>query len=106
MPFSARLAPQGPWSYVRLMDTPLPSADAPFLAANAGPDELGRAVEAAAQNGQRVIVTRGGKPAAALVSLDDLRALEALEDTRDAEAVRRGLEAYQRDGRSWPTLEE
>ena len=89
-----------------VMDTPVPAADAPPLAANAGPDELTRAVEAAEQNGQRVIVTRGGKPAAALVPLDDLQALEALEDARDSEAVRKGLEAYEREGHSWPTLEE
>jgi prevent-host-death family protein len=63
-------------------------------------------VQAAEREGQRVIVTHEGKPAAAVVPLDDLQALEALEDARDAEAVRKGLEAYEREGPSWPTLEE
>jgi len=100
------LAPPAPIAYVSVMDTPLPATDAAPLAANAGPDELARAVEAAERDGQRIIVTRGGKPAAALVSLEDLQALEALEDARDAEAVRKGLEAYEREGHTWPTLEE
>lgn len=84
----------------------IPPSDAAPLSADAGPEDVRRAVEAAKHEGHRVIVTRGGKPVAALVPLDDLQALEALEDARDAEAVRKGLEAYEREGHTWPALEQ
>ncbi len=38
--------------------------------------------------GERVIVKRRGKPAVAMISIEDLRHLEAMEDARDAELFR------------------
>ena len=47
---------------------------------------------AAVQHGRgRVAISRNGKKVAALVSLKDLRALEAVEDRLDVEAARRAL---------------
>lgn len=37
--------------------------------------------------GERVIITRDGKPAVALVSIDDLRVLEELENRADLKAA-------------------
>ena len=37
--------------------------------------------------GERIILARDGKPTAALVNLDDLRTLEALEDAADLKAA-------------------
>jgi prevent-host-death family protein len=41
--------------------------------------------------GDRVIVERHGKPVAAIVSVDDLEILEALEDRIDLDAARKAL---------------
>ena len=41
--------------------------------------------------GERVIVERHGKAVAAIVSVDDLRLLEALEDRIDLTAARKAL---------------
>ncbi len=48
-------------------------------------DPINRAVYA----GERVILTRDGKPAVALVVMADLRALEELEDQADLKAARK-----------------
>jgi prevent-host-death family protein len=44
-----------------------------------------------ASKGKRVVVTRGGKKFAALVPLDDLDFLEALEDRLDIEDAKKAL---------------
>ena len=41
--------------------------------------------------GERVVMHRRGKPVAALVPLEDLAALEALENQRDLAAARKAL---------------
>ena len=46
-------------------------------------DPINRAIYA----GERVIITRDGKPAVALVSIDDLRVLEELENRADLKAA-------------------
>jgi antitoxin Phd len=44
-----------------------------------------------AHKGNRVVVTRGGKRFAAMVSLDDLEFLESLEDRMDIEDAKEAL---------------
>ena len=46
-------------------------------------DPINRAI----YTGERVIITRDGKPAVALVSIDDLRVLEELENRADLKAA-------------------
>ena len=41
--------------------------------------------------GERVCIERNGKPACALVSIEDLRLLEAIEDRGDIEAAKEAL---------------
>jgi PHD/YefM family antitoxin component YafN of YafNO toxin-antitoxin module len=57
--------------------------------------DLRPGAEQAAEAGERVVLTRKGAPVAAVVSLEDLRQLEAIEaeeDQGDAEAAAKALE--------------
>jgi prevent-host-death family protein len=53
--------------------------------------------------GERVILSRKGQPAAAIISIPDLRLLEELEDRLDVEEIERVL-ADEKD--EWLTVEE
>lgn len=48
--------------------------------------------------GERIVVTKRGKPTAVLVPVGDLEALEALEDRRDLAEARKAFKAV-REGR-------
>ncbi len=52
---------------------------------------LGDTIARTAYTGERVIVTRHGKPAAALISAEDLEYFERLEDSADAAALREAI---------------
>ena len=54
-------------------------------------EECAEALNAAAYRDERVIITKHGKPVAALISADDLEMFEALEDAADLGVVRRRL---------------
>ena len=53
--------------------------------------DLAEVLNQVAYGGQRVVLHRRGKKAAALVSMDDLALLEKLEDESDVRAARRAL---------------
>ncbi|CAK0745638.1 Antitoxin (modular protein) [uncultured Gammaproteobacteria bacterium] len=59
-------------------------------------------VNRAAYGQERVVLTRHGKPIAAVVSLADLEALERLEDDRDAGLGAAALKEWQSEGQ--PTI--
>jgi len=61
----------------------------PRLTASAVRDTLGDTLNRVAYRGERIILERHGKAVAALVSVEDLSLLEALEDRLDMRAVRR-----------------
>ncbi len=61
------------------MTDPIPLADAR--------DSLGDLVNRASYGGERVLISKRGKPVAALVSLEALMALEAYEDEEDERAL-------------------
>lgn len=46
--------------------------------------------------GERVILERRGKPTAAIVSLEDLAMLEAIEDSEDVKAAKRAIAEMKR----------
>lgn len=71
------------------ISVPADSASAPFAEA------LGRAESGK----ERVILTRNGKPVAALVSLADVAALEAIEDSGDAAIAAAALAEWEAAGR-------
>jgi prevent-host-death family protein len=54
-------------------------------------DNLADAVNRVAYAGERVVLKRRGKGVAALVSMDDLARLEALENEQDTRAARQVL---------------
>ncbi|MET9327390.1 type II toxin-antitoxin system Phd/YefM family antitoxin [Tsukamurella sp. NPDC003166] len=54
---------------------------------------LGDTVARTAYTNERVIITRHGKPAAALISADDLAYFERLEDAADAALLREAIRA-------------
>jgi prevent-host-death family protein len=49
-----------------------------------------------AYQGERVVLERRGKGVAAIVSMDDLALLEAMEDREDAKAARKALAELKR----------
>jgi prevent-host-death family protein len=55
-------------------------------------DAFGDTLNRAAYGKERIILTRRGKPIAALVPLDDLELLDALENAADAEEVQAARE--------------
>jgi prevent-host-death family protein len=57
-------------------------------------DLIGRALYA----GERVILERHGKPVAAVIPMEDLHLLEALEDREDVRAARGALRDMKRRG--------
>jgi len=63
------------------------------LAADPVPGPMPDAIEHVEHDGARVVLTRGGKPVAAIVPLQDLRALEELDEAEDAHLSRVAAEA-------------
>ncbi|MEX0702309.1 MAG: type II toxin-antitoxin system Phd/YefM family antitoxin [Planctomycetales bacterium] len=51
-----------------------------------------------AYQGERVVLERRGKGVAAIVSMDDLAFLEAIEDREDVKAARKALAEMKRTG--------
>ena len=67
----------------------VPMNTTPRLTASAVRDSLGDTLNRVAYRGERIVLERHGKAVAALVSIDDLSLLEALEDSLDAKAVQK-----------------
>jgi mRNA interferase RelE/StbE len=78
-------------------------ASDPSLAADHLPAPFADALARAEHDKGRTLLTRAGRPVAALVPIEDVQALAAMEDSRDAEAVRQGLDEYDREGADWPS---
>jgi antitoxin (DNA-binding transcriptional repressor) of toxin-antitoxin stability system len=60
---------------------------------------IAEAVDRVALSHERIILTRDGKPVAAMVPLADVAALEAIEDAADAEAAAAALAEWKAAGR-------
>jgi prevent-host-death family protein len=56
------------------------------------------ALNRVAYQGERIVLERRGKPFAALVPMDDLAVLEAIEDRADVKAARKALAGMKRKG--------
>ncbi|NPV45522.1 MAG: type II toxin-antitoxin system Phd/YefM family antitoxin [Armatimonadetes bacterium] len=54
-------------------------------------NRIGETLDDVQFRGKRVILARKGRPAAALISMEDLRLLEELEDRLDADEIERLL---------------
>ncbi len=55
-------------------------------------------LDRAAEHKERVVLTRRGRPIAAVIPIEDLRWLEAIENLLDAEEFRRAKEEFERSG--------
>ena len=82
------------------------SAPGPSIPADDAPSRFAEAVARAERDGERVLLTRDGKPVAAIVPIEDAERLEGWEDAQDAAAVREGMAEYERTGPQWATLEQ
>ncbi|HEY2252865.1 MAG TPA: type II toxin-antitoxin system Phd/YefM family antitoxin [Planctomycetaceae bacterium] len=61
-------------------------------------NKLADALNRVAYQGERVVLERRGKGVAAIVSIDDLELLEAIEDREDVRAAKRTLAEMKRKG--------
>ena len=72
-------------------------------------DHLADALNRVVYGHERVILERRGKPTAAIISLDDLALLEAMEDREDIKAAKRALADMRRKGEkpvSWDDVKK
>ncbi len=67
---------------------------------------LGELVDRAAQGTERILVTREGEPVAALVSLEDLRWLEEVQDRLDSATIDAAITEWTRTGAPTRSLED
>ena len=63
----------------------------PRLAANEARKDFAEALNRVAYGGERIVVHRRGKDVAAMVSIEDLALIEAMEDRVDLEDAKRAL---------------
>lgn len=77
------------------MSATLPNA----IPAEAAADRLAELAERTAQDKARLLVTRHGKPVAALVPIEDLEALEAQEDEQDSRLANEAIARWEAEGR-------
>jgi len=73
------------------------------LAATELRDHISETINRVAYQGDRIALQRHGKPVAALVSIEDLELLEALEAKMDLAAARRALKEPGRNT-SWAAV--
>jgi prevent-host-death family protein len=55
-------------------------------------------VNRAAQGKERIMLTRGGKPLAAVIPVEDLEVIEAIEDAVDRDEIRKALKEVEAEG--------
>jgi prevent-host-death family protein len=72
------------------------------LDATQAQNQLTEIITSVGDRGDRVVIEQEGKAVAAIISYEDLKRLEALEDARDAEMMRRAMEEH----KEFVTLEE
>lgn len=77
------------------------------MPADAAQGELAEAVARAELDKARVVLTREGRPVAALVPIEDMEMLEAWEDEQDSGLADEAIAQWEAEGRPLgPTLEE
>ena len=67
---------------------------------------IGDRVSQVAYGHERPVLRKGKRDFAAVVSMDDLRLLEALEREADLDAYRKAKRQYEKDGRKTVSLDE
>ncbi len=83
------------------MDSP----NKPVVTAANARDNLSELINRAAYGKERVVLTRRGKALVALVPVEDIKLLEAIEDRQDADEIRKRLAGWERGGRKGVNLD-
>ena len=91
--------------YAKSGDRAMPVPDRSLSTAEAR-DRFSEVLNRAAFGKERVVLTRRGRPLAAMVPIEDVESLEALEDARDAAELRARLAEWREAGREVVSLEE
>jgi prevent-host-death family protein len=78
----------------------------PSAPASAARGSFAEMLNRAAYGKERVVVTRRGKALAAIVPMEDMLALDALEDKRDAQLIAKRGAAWLRKGRRSSPIEK
>ena len=94
------LAPVGQLFYMPPMDKALTISDVEAVAAESAGISIGAAIGHVADDKVRVLLTREGKPVAAIVPIEDYEALEAIEDAYDAKLAGEAIAAWEAAGRA------
>jgi prevent-host-death family protein len=81
------------------MDKALTFSDADAVSAESAGATFGAVIDHAADDKARVVLTRDGKPVAAIVPIEDYDALEAIEDAYDAKLASEAIAAWEAAGR-------
>lgn len=76
------------------------------LSTAAAREHFSDALNRAAYGGERIVLSRRGKPLAAIVPLADIEAMEALEDELDSALIRKRVAKWERSGRRGVSLEK
>jgi prevent-host-death family protein len=76
------------------------------LSTGAARDKFAEVLNRAAFGKERVVLTRRGKPLVAVVPIEDVELLEAIEDRTDAEEARAALAAWWAEGSPSASLDE
>src|SRR5260370_11357892 len=71
----------------------------PSLAADAAPAPFAEALARAEYDKGRTVLTRAGRPVAALVPIEDVEALEAWEDEHDSRLAEEAIARWEAEGR-------
>ena len=72
-------------------------------------NNMAEAINRVLYQGERVVLERRGKGVVALVSMDDLAILEAIEDREDVRRARKALDEMKRTGKKpipWQKVKE
>ena len=69
-------------------------------------NKLAEAINHVIYGGERILLARRGKPVVALVSADDLKKLEMIEDAEDLRDAKTALREYQHNPKNAVTLAE
>ncbi len=69
-------------------------------------DRFAEMLDRAAVGKERIVLTRGGEKLAAIVPIEDIEALEAFEDARDAAEIRARVAEWEAAGRPGTSLED
>jgi prevent-host-death family protein len=85
--------------YYPAMDNAFTFSDGETIPAESVGQQFGAVIDYAAHDKARVVLTRGGKPVAAIVPIEDYDALEAIDDAHDAELFREAMAAWEAAGR-------